>query len=429
MSDSLIDRFVTRVALEAAADPGTDRRGASYSGTAGYIDADAAHWAVERFIPIDPTTLGEYLGRRNELGREESLHFEQAVDYFKKIMQTEAVTKYGHFEQLYRHLDPDRDQLQPYGATVPITLGEPAARREEVENLVAFLREELNQAGYRQLEREEIEDCVGTASQWSVPLHVDFELFDQLAVYARGDVMGNRVIRRLANLYRPEVIEVPIYQRLVVLFQLCQDNEAGESLRATELHLRLFKNIPKQDVDMLLPGSQVKISNVDRLKIFVPSVGGLLWSLRKIVHFVLILAALTVYSTVVLGGLILAAIGYVVRSVLSYSQTKNRYLLNLTRNLYFQKLDANAGVGFLVVQQAREQTICELMLAYYGLLLAEGPVTRRRVKRRCERLVRQAIDVEIDFAVDESLQLLRQFGLARVESTDEKWQSLRPVAH
>jgi hypothetical protein len=52
------------------------------------------------------------------------------------------------------------------------------------------------------------------------------------------------------------------------------------------------------------------------------------------------------------------------RSVLGYLQTKDKYRLVLTRRLYYQNLDNNAGVFFRVLDEAEEQEFREAILAY-----------------------------------------------------------------
>jgi hypothetical protein len=179
----------------------------------------------------------------------------------------------------------------------------------------------------------------------------------------------------------------------------------------------MFKNIPKQDIDMLLPGTRVRISGVDRAKIILPSLGGFLMSIRKIAQYALLFAAIALSWTAILIGLV---IGYLIKSVMSYFQTKNRYQLNLTKNLYFQKLDTNAGVGYRVMQQAHRQASIEAILAYYAIATSETPISTRRLRRRCERIVREAIDVEVDFQVDRALQRLAE--LDAVNQCDGCWR-------
>jgi hypothetical protein len=76
-------------------------------------------------------------------------------------------------------------------------------------------------------------------------------------------------------------------------------------------------------------------------------------------------------------------------------------------------------VGHHTVQLAHQQLWLEAILALYSLLSAEQPQSGRRLRRRCERLVREAINVEIDFQLDRPLARLVELGLAR--SSGDLW--------
>lgn len=83
-----------------------------------------------------------------------------------------------------------------------------------------MMRDLLATADYAELSREELDAAVQVAILWGVPLHVDLNIFRHLAVFARGDVVGMREHRHWKRLYRKQLVEVPIYRRLVVLFQV-----------------------------------------------------------------------------------------------------------------------------------------------------------------------------------------------------------------
>ena len=394
--------------------------------TSGYIPADALHWAIEPFIPIEPNQWVQYLASCSELKekqqeslRHASLQIEQAVLHETAAWQCE-------FAASYRGIDPDRDtkDLLPLNRPTRNSATEldqaqlqlSDLHSKQIEASIELSCQILEQAAYKRLDQSQIEECVGVASQWGVPLHVDFDLFETLIVYARGDIVGNRVKRQWRRLYRREMVEVPIYQRMVVLFQLRQDQDTGETLAASSLHMRMFKNIPKQDIDMLLPGTKVRLSGVDRAKIVLPSIGGLLMSARKIASYALLFAVLALHWTAILAVLVL---GYLAKSFLSYFQTKNRHQLNLTRNLYFQKLDTNAGVGFHLASQAASQSQVEYTVAYFAVSTHDEPISSRKLRRKCERIIREAIEIEIDFQVDRAVTGLAAMNMIR--KTDKGW--------
>ncbi len=429
MSERFIDRYLTSWSIDGG---GRITRSIGGAVTSGFIRGDATHWSIESFIPIQTEALISYLVDRAETTTELKDSFRQTCNEMEAILRGRSASYHARFADQYCPLDPDNDSRSPQTAATPaLPVAAPESQSDaepmssttaphDVPGLLNLCQEFLTEAGYRRLQREDIEKCVGESSQWGVPLHVDFELFEHLFVYARGDVVGTKFRRRLRTLYQPEQISVPIYQRMFVLFQLSDDDLAQEELLASAVHLRMFKNIPKQDVDMLLPCTRVRITKIDHVKILIPSLGGFLWSLRKIAQFMLIFAALTLYSSAVLAGLILATVGYVVRSVMGYFQTKNRYLLNLTRSLYFQKLDTNAGAGYRVIQQAHRQTANEAILAYYAIATCDEPISTRRLRRRCERLLREAIGVEVDFRVEHALERLAEMGRIQ-QGSDQRW--------
>ncbi len=416
----------------------------------GFISENPRHWAIESFIPINPYDLVPCLARRGELRDDQVEPFRHVAKSIETALGDIAVSYDRRFRELYRGIDPDQDTRRPLGVEAGYDdsgdndsgdddnsndKSSTGVENSGVENsgvtgqsssgrvleTLELCREVLVQAGYREVSREEIEACVGVASQWGVPLHVEFGMFKQLIVYCRGDIIGSRVRRRLRKFYKIEAVDVAVYQRMVVMFQLQSDVGGDEELLARTLHLRLFKNIPKQDIDMLLPCTKVKFTWLDRLKIVVPSLGGLLMSARKIINTILILAVLTLKSTFVIVGLVLAAVGYIVRSVLGYFQTKNRYLLNLTRNLYFQKLDTNSGVGYQIIHHAHEQATSETVLAYYALISASESLSERKWRRRCERIIREAIDLEVDVNINRASERLAKLNLATFNSANDHW--------
>ena len=408
--------------------------------TSGFICDNPAHWAIEAFIPIQPDQWPQFLIDRGELKGEDigESRFKQAASEIQQLAQRQAASWQCSFAAAYRAIDPDRDTKRlipntnledtPPNNTSHADEAEKKEAvqseclRQEIDSVIDLMHPMLEQAGYKQLSQEQIEQCVGVASQWGVPLHVDFKLFEQLVVYSRGDIIGTRFKRRLRKFYRRESVEVPIYQRMVVMFQLRQDQDAGEILNASSLHLRMFKNIPQQDVDMLLPCTKVKISGIDRVKIVLPSLGGFLMSIRKIASYALLFAVLALHWTAILTVLI---VGYLAKSFLSYFQTKNRYQLNLNRNLYFQKLDTGAGVGFHLASQAASQQQVESTLAYYAIATHDEPISDRKLRRKCERIVREAIEIEIDFQVEPALAVLAELKL--VFEGESGWEVTSPI--
>jgi hypothetical protein len=106
----------------------------------------------------------------------------------------------------------------------------------------------------------------------------------------------------------------------------------------------------------------------------------------------------------------------VIRSVINYSQTRNRYMLNLTRSLYYQKLDTNAGVAYRILNEAESQRHREVLLAYYALLSASEPISLRRLRRRVQRMIRETAGAEIDYRAADAIKTLESWNLIQRDS-------------
>ena len=247
----------------------------------------------------------------------------------------------------------------------------------------------LERGNFVRLAEREINQALADRSRWGLNLAVDFEIFDRLELYCRGDEVVERLHRRLGKGFRAESVAVPIYRRLVVIFHLRSVPGLSEFLDDQDVYIKLFKDIPQADLEMLLPGTSVRMSLVDQAKIMLPTLSGLSIALWKIVQGAFIVAAAGFYSSLAFLSLIGGTVGYGVRSFFGYLNTKQKYQLNLTQSLYYQNLDNNAGTLYRLVDEAEEQENRETILAYHDLWRhapAEGWTADeldRKIESRC----------------------------------------------
>jgi hypothetical protein len=115
----------------------------------------------------------------------------------------------------------------------------------------------LEQASFKHLSREDLEPCHKAASDWGIRMDVDFSAFERIAIFARGDVQQKRTRRRFWNGYRLESTMVPVFQRLVLILKLRPHKRLVGDVDAESVYLKVFKDIPKLDLHMLLPGARV----------------------------------------------------------------------------------------------------------------------------------------------------------------------------
>ena len=226
-----------------------------------------------------------------------------------------------NLKDAYSSLDPDRD-------TIVVESKSDNQSTELVTPSNAFFAETvelLERANFIRLERSHIEQAIEVASEWGVNLEVDFELFERLEIFARGEFVGIQTKRRPFNLFREDQIDVPTYQRLVVAFQLRPGHKLERGADPDKVYLKLFKNIPKMDLEMLLPGTRVKITRLDQGKIILPTLSGIVMALFKIIKGVALLATASFAGLLSFLGILGGTIGYGVKSFLGYLRTKDKY--------------------------------------------------------------------------------------------------------
>src|SRR5262249_32294239 len=135
---------------------------------------------------------------------------------------------------------------------------------------------------YKHMSRADLEPAIGARSDWGLLVDVDFRIFERLAVFARGEAVERRPVRRLRRLFRQQEVDVPVYQRLVMIMKLRKHPRLGSRVDTEKVYLQIFKNMPKLDINMVMPGARVRMTKIDRSKIGLPMLSGLAMALYNV---------------------------------------------------------------------------------------------------------------------------------------------------
>lgn len=340
-------------------------------------------------------------------------------DQFVRWCERLTVVVHHEYHERLEAIKNDYDPFNPDVATSGELERTSQERQEAAARLFANLTALLKCANYQRLSRDEIENAAEAASDWGVNLNIDFDVFEHLEVFSRGDIISTRWRRHWGTGYRRQRVDVPVYERLVVLFQLREHKRLDERVDTRAIYLKLFKNIPKQDIDMLLPCGNFQMSWLDHGKVIVPTMSGFLMAVAK--GFTAAIGALFhgFWGLIAFLGFIAGTAGYGVKSFLGYLRTKDKYRLNLTQNLYYQNLDNNAGVMFRILDEAEEQECREAILAYALLRRRAGHDgwTERELDEAAESFLQDALDFPVDFEVADALQKLTRLRCCSVDET------------
>jgi Protein of unknown function (DUF3754) len=394
-----------------------------------------ANPARGHYLPLRKSDLIDLLCAEPDLAAEDRDRFAR---FCGLIVDTFHAQYQRHLEKLkraYAPFDPDSD-------AVPLKQLTDEERQQALDDLFNEFTWLMERANFRRLGEEAVEEALHGVTEWGVPMDVDLGVFDRYAIFARGDTMGKRYRRGWWGFGRLEEVEVPVYQRLVMIMKLRPHKRLPPPVDTENVHLKAFKDIPKVDLEMLLPGARIRLRPIDHGFITFPLLTGVFltfWAVLKPVLWGVLLAlglnALgetlgldprqTGIASLTISGLAVVTFTYGYRSYYSYTTTKTKYSLQLTQSLYFQNLDCNGGVLYRLLDEAEEQECREAILAYFFLWHHAGPEgwTLADLDARVEEYLRQRAGVEADFEVDDAVAKLERLDL--VERAGDRYRARR----
>lgn len=358
------------------------------------------------FIPLRHGDLIRRLAEELSLAGADRQRFDALCQKLVALFHVQHLAALIEVEDLYAPLDPD-------GEVVDLTPDEPGEVEKNVGAILDRLTSLLQAAHYQQLSQEVLEEAIEVGGAWNVRLDVDFSVFDRLLVFARGYRRLKLTRRPWYRLYREESVEIPEFQRLVMAFRLKPHKRIDASLRTDVLYLKVFKNIPESELEVLLPGTKVRFSLFDQGKILLPTLSGAALIAYKIIKGALALTFLTFVAIWQWVLMIAVLCGYLIRSFFSYLGTRNKYQLGLTRNLYLKNLDNNSGVIYRIFSEAEEQELGETLLAYAFLVKRRDvPATSEgELKLDVEHFLLHLVGRALQFDLHDALGKLIRLGL------------------
>jgi hypothetical protein len=263
------------------------------------------------------------------------------------------------------------------------------------------------------------------SSDWGLSMDVDFSVFERLEIFARGDGIGRRTRRHWLRRWQIEERQVPVYQRLVLVLKLRPHKRLGTDVDTEDVYLKLFKDIPKVDLEMLLPGARLKMPSFERGKLGASLMGTFGWIAYKIAQEVGQLAtAIVQRNPLAFWGPLSLVLGYGYKQYSGFQTSKQSYSLMLTKSLYFQNLDNNAGVITRLLDEAEEQEGREAILAYFHLWRHAGERgwTTADLDEYVEHDLEGRTGLKVDFEIDDALAKLVRLEL--VEQIDDRYRAV-----
>jgi hypothetical protein len=374
----------------------------------------------EHFIPCSVHNLVEHLAAGLG-GGDDSVGFRIFADKLIAYQARCADLLVSPIKAKFAQIDPDSEFPPDQGVDEAQLASDIASGFDQL----------CKAANFRLYSENDLADAMAEASLVPVTTQVAFNDFSRIQVFYRGDdFIDVEVPRRFGS----RRVQVDNLRRVAMLLEVRQGryfealgvSSAELGIEPGKTYLFLYKNIPRNDLELLFPNVKVSMTLSDRLLFWVPAGLGLVpLAIKVLPGLVLLLGAaaamlvgpeavemfgvsidsnLQVYPALAAATtLALLLGGFAVRQYSSYKHRRLKFLKRVTDTLFFKHLATNGAALSTLADIAEQETVKELLLILYALKVSSTPLTRGELDSSVEEWVRTNLHAEVDFDVDKTL--------------------------
>lgn len=367
------------------------------------------------------------MGELATLWREEDRHtFWQLARLLEDLYHHFASAEARLVEGLYAPFDPDAETVPPA----------PPPREDPFGRLSERLERLLERSNFDRVPQDELVKPADREVLARLKIDPDLDALEQVAVWVRGRGQKAVALRPFRRLFRLVEREVPTYRRVVILVRTRND---------PHVVLKLFKDVPLHDLELLLPTVRVKMKLLDKVKLSGSGGAAVVsaWKLLRLIYthapgmakvLALPLQALLLPLAVLVTGV------YGGKTLLDYTKIRASYITALAEHLYAITMASNAAVVARLASTGGDEDTKEALVAY--AVLAAGPpggLTEPELQARAEAFVWDRYRARIRFDVRDAVAKLDELALvlkdeagrrtalpleAALRSADHAWDEL-----
>lgn len=378
---------------------------------------------MPRFVPCRVGHLVQELGEW--VAPEDRPRFYELAHLLENLFHHRAGVQARLVGGLYAPFDPDNDTVPPA-----------SAREEALVRLEGRLGDLLQAGNFEAVPEDRLVTARDREVLARLQIDPDRDALERVGVWARGRGTKAVRLRPLRRMFRLQEVEVPTWRRVVVAVRTRDD---------PHLTLKMFKDVPQYDLELLLPTVRVKMKLLDKLKLSGSSSAAAIsaWKLLRLAYtyapglaklLALPFQALLLPLVLLVGGV------YGGKTILDYTKIRASYVTVLAEHLYAITIASNGSVLSSVADMAGEEETKEILLAY-ALLLREGRrgVSVEDLRAAAESFLWDRYRVRVRFDVEDALHKLEELALvwrassgglgvvpleAALRTVDQAWDEL-----
>ena len=388
---------------------------------------------LERFIPVSRSDLIEDLCTFPHLSIEFKKQFRLFCKQYIAVYHAQLHQKLTLIDN-YLPFSPDRDSIS-------IKNYRPEQYLEFQNALLKNIDAILVKANFERISQQQLNTALNKTSPYGVEVSVNFDVFDEIQIYYRGSALRTEYKRSWSSFFLKKTkIEFNIYRRLFILLKPKSiktrieelhdksnlsypqaEKKVRKKLRMLEdilngqtIFIKLFKDIPQSDLEMIFPNTKVKMRLFDKIKLSVTGGSGTLAGIMATIG--------KVVATIDPVTIIIALAGFagiLWRQIKSIFNQRTKYLATLSRHLYYYNMDNNRGALAHIIDLAEVEECKEAILAYFFLFQQEY-TSKDSLDQKIEDYMLEKYSVRIDFEVSDGIKKLKEMNLLTSAADDSK---------
>jgi len=390
-----------------------------------------------RFIPFRKADIIEMCINDSRLSEDDQNLFRKFCNFLESLIHFEFHHQVETLKNCYFPFNPDADTRLIYDHS-----GQ--EKKELQKKLVETLTEVLNAANFQKITDTDLKEALAEESLFKIRLGVDFNDFEDVLFYQRGKSLKKETLVKFFGL-KKKPITFTNYERVLIYIKFKEEDyfkaKDQKALYFTpgSTIIKLFQDVPKADLEMLFPNSEVRMKTIDKLIIGIPAVvSGIVVITTKLGASILLIASVISFwlglskqevriepQHLIALGLGLATLGlFLFKQVNKFKNRKIKFMKALSDNLYFKNLDNNTGVFHHLIDAAEEEEFKEAILAYYFLLVENRDLTKTELDDTVERWFESEHNCSINFEIEDALYKLERWEIIHLDKNIIRRKSL-----
>lgn len=359
----------------------------------------------QQFIPVSRNKIKKGLLENWQISATQNKKYQNLFKMFEVIWHHNMHHDLEELKHGYESMNPDSFQDIDYV-------------ERDIKSFLANLDETMIDGNWLSITQEEIDEALDGEDVLPISLDVRFDEFKNMKLYRLGDSYRSVEVKSLFGL-KKEMKNVRLFGNVLTVLEFKDENwfmadrKRKKNFLGDEgkgLHIRLFKEVPHLDMEVIFPNTSPSMRTLEKIKIGAPLIGGLV-SLGMKYGPVLFGNTSGDTSLSLIGGLLTALGTYVLKTYTSYQKTREKFRSAVAKDMYFKGIANNESVLTYLIDMAEEQEVKEAICAYIFIQQSEVPLNEEELDVLIEKWLLSKFGHDIDFEVDDALKKLEKMKL------------------